>query len=1177
MYLPSLIRLFFACCLLLVMQTAAHAATVSPQTAKGTAEKWLACRSTLRPTATAKATTKSVRTITASSGKPLFHVVKLEGGGFVVISADDSTTAVIAFSDDEDLVEDNRNPLWIMLNRDLPMRLSLAKSTKTAYASAKTGTVSVDDLRVRPILKSKWDQTTVNGKSVYNYYTPSGVPCGCVATAAAQVIRHHEFPKDSVAKASYPCEVSGRSQTLTTVGGIYDWSKMPLIPDSTISDTECEMIGRLAYDIGVASHMSYTYGGSGTIAYHTEKALKDLFHYRQAVYLEQFNTKTGVMGQLENAVLANLDAGCPVMMGISGKDVATRQNIGHEIVGDGYGYIDGTLYVHLNLGWSGSWDAWYNLPTIDAYSGRVGSNFNLFDDLVYNIFPEDALEVISGRVLGDDGMPIQGATVYAANADNQAIASATTSEFGVYALKVPADGTFSIHTELGSLSGGSRTVTTGKSDTYTPYFKETYAASFDKAVGNRWGCDLTIRAGTCASPTFSQSSCSFVDSLVITCSQPDHEATVRYTTDGSDPTSASAVWPSTGLMLRHTTTVKARASRKGMADSPISEATFTDHPKPTISNGTLAWVPPIGARYYRVYKSSNRFGTELEPCTQWTTATTYQAQASVSAEEPIFYFVRAAARADDTFASPLSDAIALTSPPDSDSGANTQVLAFIDIDGGNNLAFRISDFPTTINAVYYSTAGAFGKNGFFKVNIPTTSRKNISIPENAATGSIKTTIIIPSAKFGEANGTVLMDENSTSNTPRAWRTSLYFVQGSVTNYVGRNTISASPVYFHYFQQCAPNLSIAEDEIAVASSESSGALNVACAREHEWDANSDSPWLTLVRTHGRGPCAVRFTTESNPDDKPRTATITIACGAERKTCVVNQTAHDDADPTPAIPSAIYAIATQGTKASSVLLHWTTVAGANTYKIYRAPAQEEFPTQPYWTSTNPIPALIDFGVQPGFAYRYRIVAIVADGKTEPSQDAIGWAATSVSPGQSTVELVPTNATARVVIMSNAGWEASTDAKWISLDAIDTTRNGVLDISADDNPTALPRTATITLIGGGSTSYPATNTIIVTQSPAVSNSAPKSQESNISSNLLNALDTSADPTVKAIISMRDGSPHVSWTSELPPEEQFKRIYTVWGKESLDVEVKWLPVGQLDEAARHSLRFFRVSATWK
>ena len=993
-------------------------------------------------------------------------------------------------------------------------------------------------------------------------------------------MRYHEYPSDVVAQEDFLCEISSRDATLKTIGGIYDWSLMPLVPDSSISDSEREMIGRLVYDAGVSSRMSYGYYGSGTIAYYTQKSLKDLFHYKQAVYAEQFNNKTGVMEQLNNTLLANFDAGYPVMMGISGKDLSSRQNVGHEIVGDGYGYVGDTLYVHLNLGWSGDWDAWYNLPNIDTYSGRTGVDFNLFDDIVYNIFPEDDMEIVSGRVFSADDAPIYGATVKAFDSGNNVIATATTSETGVYALKIPANRTVELKAELDGLDGDKIIVTTGKSQTYTTYFGETHASTFALSVGNRWGNDLAIEAGTCATPVFSRKSCSFVDELRIDCSQPDDKATIRYTADGSDPVATSPEWPTGGLTLRSTTILKARTFRNGMAESAAARVAFTDHPQPTISNRTITWQKPAGASYYKVFKSANRFGTELEECTGWISDTSYAADIPQSVEDAVFYFVRAASRPDDAFASPLSDAIASITPNDPETDAKTQVMSYVGMSGGTNTTFLVSDFPATVQAVYYDTSGSFGGNGFFRVNVPTTGKKNISLPENAEGGVIKTTKIFSSNRFGEANGTLFMGENSSSTKPRTWRASLYFEQSGTTNYTGASSISPSPVCFHYFQQCAPFVELQQTEISVSGVATNSSFGVTCPREHEWSAFSDSQWITLLRTKGRGPCPVRFLVESNPNAQSRTATITVICGSDRKTLAVTQGEHEEE---PAVPSDMQIVATQGTKTSSVFLHWTRIEDALFYEIFRSAEPDEIPDVPYWTSSNSIPALIDVGAKPGMVYYYRVVAVTNEGRTAPSPSASGWAATSVSAEKRNVAFDATGGVVRVVIASNAGWSATSDADWLTLEAIDTERNGVLDVYAEANLQSEERIAKITLAGGEGTMKPTSDEIFIVQSFAsIEEAAPGLRDNN--GDLADAEKAASaeevqivDPTAHVVLKISDGVVCVSWASELPDEEQEKRVYTLWGRETLDAASCWQKLDEVDGFSRSAMRFFKVSAALK
>jgi len=132
-----------------------------------------------------------------------------------------------------------------------------------------------------------------------------------------------------------------------------------------------------------------------------------------------------------------------------------------------------TLYHHLNLGWSGSNDAWYNLPYIDS-----DPSFTSVYKCVYNVYPSGTGEIISGRVLNLYGNPVAGAIVTASRKGGGTY-SASTDARGIYALgKLPS---YSIYTLNAAKSGHnfkSRIVSTENSldDTIS--------------VGNRWEVDV---------------------------------------------------------------------------------------------------------------------------------------------------------------------------------------------------------------------------------------------------------------------------------------------------------------------------------------------------------------------------------------------------------------------------------------------------------------------------------------------------------------------------------------------------------------------------------------------------------------------------------------------------------------------------------------------------------------
>ena len=79
---------------------------------------------------------------------------------------------------------------------------------------------------------------------------------------------------------------------------------------------------------------------------------------------------------------------------------------------------------------------------------------------------------------------------------------------------------------------------------------------------------------TAATPTFSPAACSFYPATNVTLSCATSGATIRYTLDGSDPTSESAEYTAP-IALSATTTVKARAFATGKNPSAVVSATYT--------------------------------------------------------------------------------------------------------------------------------------------------------------------------------------------------------------------------------------------------------------------------------------------------------------------------------------------------------------------------------------------------------------------------------------------------------------------------------------------------------------------------------------------------------------------------------------------------------------------------
>jgi hypothetical protein len=108
-----------------------------------------------------------------------------------------------------------------------------------------------------------------------------------------------------------------------------------------------------------------------------------------------------------------------------------------------------------------------------------------------------------------------------------------------------------------------------------------------------------------ATPTFSPAPPqTFANTITVSISCATSGATIRYTTNGTDPTSSSTAY-SGPLTFSATTTLKARAFKSGMTDSAVASGTYTKSAPPSISLPEAidqpTWSVPTGG-------SANWFG-----------------------------------------------------------------------------------------------------------------------------------------------------------------------------------------------------------------------------------------------------------------------------------------------------------------------------------------------------------------------------------------------------------------------------------------------------------------------------------------------------------------------------------------------------------------------------------------
>jgi len=440
-----------------------------------------------------------IETFINDNDQPVYYVVYLQPNGFVIVSADDLVEPIIAFADDGTFEPSLESPLGALVNNDLNGRITAVRNTfslqmevpggprnkwrhliSLAEASENgfglMGLSSIPDVRVDPFVKSKWGQRYICGKNGYNYYTPNNYHCGCTATAMAQLMRYHEHPTGGmkIGRRNFSIKVDDESELAYTLGGDgkggpYKWSLMELEPGCSTTLEQRQAIGALCYDAAVAAQTEFSKNSSASNLHNARDALRDTFMYNNAI---RASDSIGNIGSsvLNNMVNTNLDAGYPVILGIKREETDS----GHAVVADGYGYDFSALYHHLNMGWSGSDDIWYNLPNIDSSRAKY---YDTVNGCIYNIFPSGSGEIISGRVTDTSGNPISDATVTAEGGSGPY--TAVTNNRGIYALvKVGSYTAYIVSVTKSGYNFTSQGASTRNSENST------------RVSGNKWGIDF---------------------------------------------------------------------------------------------------------------------------------------------------------------------------------------------------------------------------------------------------------------------------------------------------------------------------------------------------------------------------------------------------------------------------------------------------------------------------------------------------------------------------------------------------------------------------------------------------------------------------------------------------------------------------------------------------------------
>ena len=302
----------------------------------------------------------------ASHGTPPYYIYNdRHGRGFVVVAGDDAMGQVLGYSHTgtlDTLRASEELKFLLSAYRDAFHQLQRQPSTR-----ATVTTTPPNRKEVAPLLTTAWNQDDpYSRRTGYNY-------TGCVATAVAQIMYYHRWPKRGEGSYSYVVRSDNRTMSVDFSKSVYPWDKM--LPKyntrMALANAEaCDAVALLMRDVGVSVNMQYTSSSSGAQTFMAAKALKTYFNYSTSM-LNKSDEGAAAFTQILRKEIEN---GFPVYISGSVKSGGS----GHAWVVDG---VDKDNLFHMNFGWGGGGDGYFsvtalNLSTTGQEFGGKPLSFN---------------------------------------------------------------------------------------------------------------------------------------------------------------------------------------------------------------------------------------------------------------------------------------------------------------------------------------------------------------------------------------------------------------------------------------------------------------------------------------------------------------------------------------------------------------------------------------------------------------------------------------------------------------------------------------------------------------------------------------------------------------------------------------------------------------------------------
>ena len=333
-------------------------------------------------------------------GDTVCYTFKGENGGYAIVSADTRVPALLAYSNDGEISSELQEMLDIFVQN---IDVNQHQNMELAATSSELRATRITDGPIEPLLKDiAWGQF-----APFNLNAPTvgekQAPVGCVATAVAQILYYYRYPAATLSDipayttATEKFEVAGVEK-----GTKLDWNNILDNYINGYTDVNAKAVSDLfsVVDAAIEADFGKEETASGKICI---EELVNVFGYDPDLIRLSYRSSY-TFKEWSNLIYNELKENRPVLR------AGFSLTKGHRFLCDG---IDKNGLFHINWGWAGSRDGYYDLAllnphtTTEAGSSKSTDGFSKDNYIVYGIQPDNGVVDASDRNSTIDALSVK--------------------------------------------------------------------------------------------------------------------------------------------------------------------------------------------------------------------------------------------------------------------------------------------------------------------------------------------------------------------------------------------------------------------------------------------------------------------------------------------------------------------------------------------------------------------------------------------------------------------------------------------------------------------------------------------------------------------------------------------------------------------------------------------------